>query len=230
MNICVISMNLSRQILLILVLTLSQVDTGFSKNNPEKGAIIHYSGFLMDDTPALSTLKKRFNDGVMYRADLSHQFTDAYTGETTSSYGSIWITRDSYKIDTPDQIIIVDNLVSTVYNKKQNRVIYSNYSPEEDDFAPSRYFAGAAGEYESKETANSDGSTTITITTADAFEQFKEVVIRVSRNGTPTQIDAIDQMDNTIKTTFRFGRFESSDQSIFAFQPPVGAEVVDMRE
>ena len=223
-------MNLSKKILLILALILIQVNTGFSRINPETDFSIGISSILMDDTPALSTLKKRFNDGVMYRADLSHQFTDAYTGETISSFGSIWFTRDSYKIDTPDQVIIVDNLLSTVYNKQQNRVIYSNYSPEEDDFAPSRYFAGAAGEYESKETANSDGSTTITITKTDAFEQFKEVVIRVSRNGTPTQIDAIDQMDNTIKTTFRFGRFESSDQSIFAFQPPVGAEIVDMRE
>lgn len=223
-------MNLKRMIILLFVILMSHAEVGLSKT------VISFESYLIkgninsEDTPALSALKKRFNEGMMYRAELSHQFTDAYTGETTNSYGTIWFTRDSYKIDTPDQVIIVNDLVSTVFNKQQNRVIYSNYNPEEDDFAPSRYFAGNAGEYESEELVNADGSTTITITTTDAFDQFKEVVIRVSRNGLPTQIDAIDQMDNTIKTTFRFGRFESSDQSIFAFQPPAGAEIVDMRE
>ncbi len=222
-------MNLRISLLLVLFV-LGGVGISYSSVNSEKTVDSVILITVLDDTPALSALKKRFNDGALYRADLSHQFTDAYTGETTSSYGSIWFTRDSYKIDTPDQIIIVDNLVSTVYNRQQNRVIYSNYSPEEDDFAPSRYFAGNAGDYESKEVVNSDGSSTITIITTDPFEQFKEVVIRISRNGTPTQIDAIDQMDNTIKTTFRFGRFESKDKAIFEFLPPAGAEIVDMRE
>lgn len=185
---------------------------------------------LKSDTPALAALKKRFNEGILYRADLSHQFTDSYTDETTNSYGSIWFTRDSYKIDTPDQIIIVNNLVSTVFNKQQKRVIYSNYNPEEDDFAPSRYFSGTAGNYESKEVTNPDGSTTITLTITDPFEQFKSVVIRVSRDGMPLQIDAVDQVDNTIRTTFRFGRFERPAAEIFAFQPPAGTEIVDMRE
>lgn len=223
-------MNLKNGKFLLFVLLFGLIEVGFSKiDNPYKSAKMGVT-VVVGDTPALAALKKRFNDGIMYRAELSHQFTDAYTGETTSSYGSIWFTRDSYKIDTPDQVIIVDNLVSTVFNKQQNRVIYSNYNPEEDDFAPSRYFSGDTGEFESQEVVNADGSTTITITTTDAFDQFKEVVIRVSRNGLPTQIDAVDQMDNTIKTTFRFGRFESSDQSLFAFHPPAGAEIVDMRE
>jgi len=223
-------MNLRYWKLILFVLIVGHFDVGYSKINTNTESALNKMSVGFEDTPALAALKKRFNEGIMYRAELSHQFTDAYTGETTSSYGSIWFTRDSYKIDTPDQVIIVNNLVSTVFNKQQNRVIYSNYSPEEDDFAPSRYFSGDAGEFESKEVVNSDGSTTITITTTDAFDQFKEVLIRVSRNGLPTQIDAVDQMDNTLKTTFRFGRFESSDQSVFAFQPPAGAEIVDMRE
>jgi outer membrane lipoprotein-sorting protein len=181
------------------------------------------------DTPALAALKSRFNSGSMYRADLSHQFTDAYTGETTSSFGTIWFTSESYKIDTPDQLILVSKRISTVYNKRQKRVILSTYNPEEDDFAPSRYFSGDAGLYESTEERNSDGSITIIIRTTDPFEQFTEVRIRVARDGSPTQIDAVDQMDNTIRTTFRFGRFEPKVDGLFEFQPPAGTEIVDMR-
>lgn len=182
------------------------------------------------DSPALTLLKNRFNSNVLFRAELSHQFTDSYTGETTSTYGTIWFSKDMYKIDTPDQLILVRDLISTVYNKRQKRVIYSNYDPEEDEFAPSRYFTGSNGAYISSDVANADGSVTIKITTEDPFEMFSEVNIRVSRDGSPVQIDAIDQMENTVRTTFRFGRFESFQNAVFTIQYPDDAEVVDMRQ
>lgn len=182
------------------------------------------------DSPALNQLKNRFNSEVLFRAELSHQFTDSYTGETTSTFGTIWFSKDMYKIDTPDQLILVRDRISTVYNKRQKRVIYSNYDPEEDEFAPSRYFTGRDGVYSSSDVAHADGSITIQIVTDDPFEMFSEVNIRVSRDGNPVQIDAVDQMENTVRTTFRFGRFESFQNSVFTIQYPGDAEIVDMRQ
>ncbi|HAC14587.1 MAG TPA: hypothetical protein DCE78_01395 [Bacteroidetes bacterium] len=182
-----------------------------------------------DDSPALATLKSRFAEPIYYRAELSHQFTDAYTGETTSSYGSIWFSKDMYKIDTPDQLILVRDLISTVYNKSQNKVIISQYDPEADDFAPSRYFSGNRDSYNSTDIINEDGTKTIKIIADDAFELFTEVDIKLSRDGNPVQIDAVDQMENTIRTTFRFGRFEKIQEAVFTISYPSDAEIVDMR-
>lgn len=182
-----------------------------------------------DDSPSLAMLKKKFDEQVYYRAELSHQFTDAYTNETTSSYGSIWFSKDMYKIDTPDQLILVRDLTSTVYNKNQNKVIISQYDPEEDDFAPSRYFSGNRDTYSSVDIVNEDGTKTIKIMSDDAFELFSEVEIKLSRDGNPVQIDAVDQMENTIRTTFRFGRFERIKQDVFSISYPSDAEIVDMR-
>ena len=181
------------------------------------------------DSPSLKALKSKFEEHVFYRAELSHQFTDAYTGETTSSYGSIWFSKDMYKIDTPDQLILVRDLTSTVYNKSQNKVIISQYDPEADDFAPSRYFSGNRDTYNSTDIINQDGTKTIKIITDDAFELFTEVEIRLSRDGNPVQIDAVDQMENTIRTTFRFGRFERIQEGVFSISYPSDAEIVDMR-
>lgn len=185
---------------------------------------------MISDSPALTLLKNRFNSDVLFRAELSHQFTDSYTGETTSTYGTIWFSKDMYKIDTPDQLILVRDRISTVYNKRQKRVIYSNYDPDEDEFAPSRYFTGRDGAYISSDVPNADGSITIKITTEDPFEMFSEVNIRVSREGSPVQIDAVDQMENSVRTTFRFGRFENFQNAVFTIQYPDDAEVVDMRQ
>jgi len=188
------------------------------------------SAARLPDSKALSQLKSRFADENLFRAEMSHHFTDSYTGDVTDTYGTIWFSRDMYKIETPDQIILVRDLVSTVYNKAQKRVIISRYDPEEDEFAPSRYFTSTRETYRSQDIANNDGSTTILITSDDPFEIFSEVRIRVSRDGQPTQIDAIDQMDNAIRTTFRFGRFERVQERIFEISYPSNTEIVDLRQ
>ena len=194
-----------------------------------EGSVIISNSTKKEDSPSLKALKSKFDEPVYYRAELSHQFTDAYTGETTSSYGSIWFSKDMYKIDTPDQLILVRDLTSTVYNKSQNKVIISQYDPEADDFAPSRYFSGNRDSYSSTDIINQDGTKTIKIIADDAFEMFTEVEIRLSRDGNPMQIDATDQMENTIKTTFRFGRFERIQEGVFTISYPSDAEIVDMR-
>lgn len=185
---------------------------------------------IFGDSPSLERLKSRFAENNLFRAEMSHHFTDSYTGETTDTYGTIWFSRDMYKIDTPDQIILVKDLTSTVYNKSQKRVIISHYDPEEDEFAPSRYFTSTRDTYRSQDISNSDGSTTILITSDDPFEIFSEVRIRVSRDGQPSQIDALDQMDNSIRTTFRFGRFERIQDQVFIISYPNDVEVVDLRQ
>jgi outer membrane lipoprotein-sorting protein len=185
---------------------------------------------ISTDSPALTQLKTRFAEENLFRAEMSHHFTDSYTGDVTDTYGTIWFSRDKYKIDTPDQLILVKDLVSTVYNKAQKRVIISHYDPEEDEFAPSRYFASTRETYRSQDIVNNDGTTTILITSDDPFEIFSEVRIRVSRDGQPTQIDAIDQMDNEIRTTFRFGRFERVQDRVFEISYPSDAEIVDLRQ
>lgn len=185
---------------------------------------------ISTDSPALTQLKTRFAEENLFRAEMSHHFTDSYTGDVTDTYGTIWFSRDKYKIDTPDQLILVKDLVSTVYNKAQKRVIISHYDPEEDEFAPSRYFGSTRETYRSQDIVNNDGTTTILITSDDPFEIFSEVRIRVSRDGQPTQIDAIDQMDNEIRTTFRFGRFERVQDRVFEISYPSDAEIVDLRQ
>lgn len=185
---------------------------------------------MLTDSPALTQLKSRFSDEVLFRAEMSHHFTDSYTGEVTDSYGTIWFNRDKYKIETPDQIILVRDRTSTVYNKAQKRVIISHYDPEDDEFAPSRYFASTRETYRSQDISNNDGTTTILITSDDPFEIFSEVKIRVSRDGQPSQIEAIDQMDNEIRTTFRFGRFERVQDRVFEISYPADSEIVDLRQ
>lgn len=182
------------------------------------------------DSPALARLRQEFAREIMFRAELSHFFTDSFSGETTEVYGTIWFARDGYRIETPDQVIVVSGDVSTVLNIRQNRLILSHYDAEEDEFAPSRFFSRENDNYVSTDRTNPDGSTTIHITSDDPFDLFQHVEIRLNRDGNPVQIEAVDQMENTIRTMFRFGRFLPFDANQFTLTPPQGAEIVDLRD
>ena len=182
------------------------------------------------DSPALARLRQEFAREIMFRAELSHFFTDSFSGETTEVYGTIWFARDGYRIETPDQIIVVSGDVSTVLNIRQNRLILSHYDAEEDEFAPSRFFSRENDNYVSTDRTNPDGSTTIHIASDDPFDLFQHVEIRLNRDGNPVQIEAVDQMENTIRTMFRFGRFLPFDANQFTLTPPQGAEIVDLRD
>ena len=185
---------------------------------------------VFNESAALQALKAKFASNVVFRAEMSHHFTDAYTSETTDTYGTIWFGINAYRIETPDQIIVVQGDVSRVFNKRQNRLIISHYNAEEDEFAPSRFFAGTQASYRSQDIAGSDGSVTILITSDDPFELFSEVRIRVGRDGNPIQIQAIDQMDNTVRTIFSFGRFERAQDNLFHISYTSGTDVVDLRQ
>lgn len=185
---------------------------------------------LANESPSLRVLKAKFADNAVFRAEMSHHFTDAYTSETTDTYGTIWFGVNAYRIDTPDQIIVVNGDVSRVFNRRQNRIIISHYNAEDDEFAPSRFFAGTNETYRSQDMLEPNGSTTILITSDDPFELFSEVRISVGRDGNPIQIQAVDQMDNRVRTTFSFGRFERAQQDLFEIQYPSGTEVVDLRQ
>jgi outer membrane lipoprotein-sorting protein len=182
------------------------------------------------DSPALRSLKAQFTAEALYRAELSHHFTDSFTGETTDVYGTIWFGRDAYRIDTPDQVVIVSGDVSTVWNRRQNRVIISQYVADDDEFAPSRFFTGDHGAFNSEDVRQEHGGTMIQIRSDDPFELFSEVRIFVDNDGRPIRIEAVDQMENQVRTEFRFGRFERFSSELFEPDYPAGTEVVDLRD
>jgi outer membrane lipoprotein-sorting protein len=181
------------------------------------------------ESPALQNLKAKFTDESLYRAEMSHHFTDSFTGETTDIFGTIWFGRDAYRIDTPDQVVIVNGDISSVWNRRQNRVIISLYSADDDEFAPSRFFTGDHGAFISEDIPQS-GGTLIHIRSDDPFELFSQVKIFVDADGRPVRIEAVDQMENQVRTEFRFGRFELRSNELFNPEFPRGTEIVDLRD
>ncbi len=174
-------------------------------------------------------LKTRFQEGVVFKADFRHTYTDAYTNENSTSDGVIWIDQNGYKLESDDKVIVVDGELSQVYEAFRNRLIISEYDPEEDDFAPSRMLSGLDDTYTASEEKLSSGNTLITLITQDDFATFLTVEIEVNAQLEPLKITAYDFADNVIVTTFENGKFENRTEETFALNVPDDAEIVDMR-
>lgn len=174
-------------------------------------------------------LRHKFEAGQIFYADFTHTSIDSFTQETLSSEGRIWINQVGYKLVGGDKTIVVDGELSTVYESGRNRVIISAYEPDEDDFAPSRMLGGLNDTYTTTEEQQSNGTTIITLTTADDFAVFVQVEIEVDQALQPIKITAYDIADNIIITTFTDGSFMDATEEIFKLEYPADAELIDMR-
>ena len=181
------------------------------------------------NTPVFDSLKQKFEQGMIFRAEFSHQYEDSFTGETQLNDGQIWIGKDQYKIEGNNQVMVVDEDVSRVYDASKNRVIVSDYVEEEDDFAPSRMLQGVDESYSISETDGPGNSTQITLESDDPFSVFQIVTIRIDEEGRPVEIQAIDQAENQLTTRFQNGEFVEPDKNLFELNEPESAELIDLR-
>lgn len=180
-------------------------------------------------TPNFDALKSEFENDRVFIAEFSHHYEDSFTGETQNMNGSIWIGREQYKVKGENQVMVVDGEISRVHDGSKNRVIVSDYVEEEDDFAPSRMLQGVDESYSVEEMTEEDGTTVITLTSDDPFSIFATVTIRLTDNGLPTEITAVDQADNIITTVFSDGRFSDYSEDQFVMDIPEGTEEIDLR-
>lgn len=180
------------------------------------------------DTPQFDSLKKKFEDGYVFESDFVHEYNDTFTGEQQITEGNIWVGKEQYKMRSGESIMLVDGEISRVYDSRKNRVIVSDYIEEEDDFAPSRMLQGVDDSYSVEETTIGD-ETVIELTSDDPFSIFMQVSIFLNSNGIPTQIAAIDQVENELITTFNEGEFIEKSPEVFQFQYPEDAEEIDLR-
>ncbi len=178
---------------------------------------------------AFQKLRSNFENNKVFAADFKHTYIDSYTNESLTSDGKIWVASDKYRLDSEEQLLIVDGTTSKVYDENRNRVIISDYAEEDDDFAPSRMLNGVDSTYTITEEASAKGTTKITMTTGDDFATFVKVEIVVDSKSNPVSITAYDFSENVIITTFKNGAFLPKNEELFILSYPQDAEIVDTR-
>ena len=178
----------------------------------------------------LDRVKQMFEDGNVFHARMTHSFVDSYTGEEEITEGEIWISKNKYLIKAGNQTILVDGETSVVYNEVQNKVLISRYHPEEDDFAPSRFFSGKDEVFAVSDVRVTNDHAEFTLKPDDPFEIFTSVTILLGGDLVPLEISAVDQMENNMSTAFNDAGFLDNSDGIFSLDYPEDAEIIDLRK
>jgi len=174
-------------------------------------------------------LKQKFENGQVFQSDFTHRYIDSYTQDTVQNRGQIWVGKKQYKVESPSQRVAIDGKLSRVYDGQRNRLIISEYVPEEDDFAPSRILNGIDSTYTIDQQQKKGNRHVITLSSDDPFALFRQVRITLNEQLIPMEIFVKDPADNLITTTFTGGVFKEKRNNIFELQYPADAEIIDMR-
>ncbi len=191
--------------------------------------LIVFAVSVQAQTKVFPKLKANFENEKVFVADFEHVYYDSYTKESLTSEGKIWVSSDKYRLDSENQLLIVDGETSRVYDEVRNRVIVSDYSEEDDDFAPSRMLNGVDSTYTITEEKMTKGRTKIIMKTDDDFALYLTVEIVVNSEAIPVSITAYDFSENEIITTFKNGAFLLKNPELFELRYPQDAEIVDTR-
>ena len=181
------------------------------------------------ETPQFDLLKSQFENRKVFSADFTHEYNDTFTGEQQLTSGTIWVGKEKYKVNSGNNVMLVDNDISRVFDSTKNRVIISEYVEEDDDFAPSRMLQGVDDSFTVRELRLSNGQTVIQLESDDPFSIFVNVTIYLNAAAVPIRIEALDQVENELITVFRDGRFIDDDASLFEIHYPDNVEWVDLR-
>ena len=189
--------------------------------------------FLGDLIPAqvnyLNSIQDKLRNGAILSAQFNHEFIDAYTQETSTNEGSIWIGWQKYRIETAGQIIVVDGELSKVLDLGRNRVIISEYDSELDDFAPTKIIGGIGNTYQVVKTTTRRNTQEFKLQSSDPFSTFEQMSIRVHSDLKPFDLSALDMGANRMQTSFSEVEYLPANTNFFELIIPEDAEVVDMR-
>mgnify|MGYP005851489197 CR=1 FL=1 len=169
------------------------------------------------------------NDNVLHTR-FEYTTIDSFTGDTTGNSGELWLTTDSYKVRTTNSLLLVDGETSRVYDKMKERLIISKYNPEEDDFAPSQLLIEVETVYNQIQEQQNGNTIIVTMSSDDIYATFKSVTIMMNSEAVPQQIEAVDQADNQIYTTFLDAHIIERNPTVFTINYPQETKIIDLRQ
>lgn len=180
---------------------------------------------------ALDSLRNQLSMGKVFQASVKHEFFDSYTQEIQRTVGMIWIYKSGYRLEADSRIIVVSDSVSRVYHIEKNQLIISPYSPDDDDFAPSRFIEASDDEtmWEITEEKKSTAETQLLLTSKDDFATFTKIKILLNAEFGPILVETTDSALNQNKTTFTNAVWAFFSDKITQIEYPESTEIIDLR-
>jgi len=188
---------------------------------------------LTSSLPALESgeqLVKALQSKLNSISDLSADFRQTSNGKVTLAGKFFYGKGNKMKLELKNLTIVSDGKTSWSYNKREKKVIVSNYDPTDPSIIS---LENIINNYPSKckLAADKEGETNIlNLVPNKSGSSFKYAKIFISPDNLILKINLTDQNNNNVQIEFsNYQLNKSLGTSTFTFTAPKGSKVIDLR-
>lgn len=183
----------------------------------------------------LRRVQQQYEAAEGLRATFQQETQSPFTDGASTFSGSLLLRGDQYRVETSQQTLVTDGETLWIYTPSENQVIVNQYVNDETIITPDEIFTDYLERYRIVATRSVERDDTVFVEidlTADAPDAYyTDVTVRVRRaDAILARVTLNDQ--NGATTIFQLNDVALSPpipEGAFTFQPPPGADVVDLR-
>lgn len=202
-------------------------------------AIVLFSGqqisFAQTSDELISRLRTRYDSVELLRADFTQKTTSPFGEELPLNTGTLILEGNNYRVETDAQTFVTNGTTTWVYDSFQNQVIINDFVEDEATFVISDFLSTFHEDYQITESStthlNGIKHYILRLSTLTPSSFFKEVTLQVrDADDVITEMNVLDVNDARLE--FSLEDIELNPEingNPFEFEPPTGADVIDLR-
>ena len=162
--------------------------------------------------------------------DLSVDFTQSGNGKNKLAGMLVFKKENMLRIDTKNFIIVTDGTTSWNYNKKQNKVIISNYDENDPGVFSIKELVYELPAESDIELSNENGQNVLTLTQNSYNYSFDSAKLWLNEDNLISKVVLNDAAIGIVKVKFsNYQLNQNLKDSEFSFTPPEGSRIIDIR-
>ena len=162
--------------------------------------------------------------------DLSVEFTQSGNGKNKLA-GMLFLKRENkLRRETKNFIIVTDGTTSWNYNKKENKVIISNYDENDPGVFSIKELVYELPAESDIELSNENGQNVLTLTPNSYNYSFDSAKLWINEDNLISKVVLNDAAIGIVKVKFsNYQLNQNLKDSEFSFTPPEGSRIIDIR-
>ncbi len=162
--------------------------------------------------------------------DLSVDFTQTGNGKNKLTGMLVFKKENKLRIDTKNFIIVTDGTTSWNYNKKQNKVIISNYDENDPGVFSINELVYELPAESDIELSIDNGQNVLTLTPNSYEYSFNSVKLWLSEDNLISRVLLYEAAIGKVEVKFsNYQLNQNLKDSEFLFIPPEGSRIIDIR-
>ena len=184
---------------------------------------------------SLSDVQEAYDDLEGLRASFTQLISSDFAGDTTRVEGTVLLSGNKYRVQTPDQTVITNGETTWIYTPADSQVVINDAGNDATQVTPKTFLTASSDRYRITESQSVTRAGAphqkLAVTATDSTSRFEAAVLWVRQaDRVVTRMQATDRNGSTLD--LRLGDITVNptlEDSSFAFSPPNGVEVVDLR-